>query len=29
MTLEQAVTEILTNFMSGDYFDSHTVINAL
>ncbi|MDR1096321.1 MAG: hypothetical protein LBL31_08015 [Spirochaetaceae bacterium] len=29
MTLEQAVTEILTNFMAGDYFDSHTVIDAL
>jgi hypothetical protein len=29
MTLEQAVAEILTNFMAGDYFDSHTVIDAL
>jgi hypothetical protein len=29
MTLEQAVTEILTNFAVDDYFDSHTVINAL
>jgi hypothetical protein len=29
MTLEQAVMEILTNFIAGDYFDSHTVINAL
>jgi hypothetical protein len=29
MTLEDAIKEILTNFKSGEYFDSHTVINAL
>jgi hypothetical protein len=29
MALEQAIAEILMNFMAGDYFDSHTVINAL
>jgi hypothetical protein len=29
MTLDQAVKEILDNFKSGDYFDSHTVIDAL
>jgi hypothetical protein len=29
MTLDQAITEILANFTAGDYFDSHTVIDAL
>jgi hypothetical protein len=29
MTLEQCVAEILESFAAGDYFDSHTVINAL
>jgi hypothetical protein len=29
MTLEQCVTAILKSFASGDYFDSHTVINTL
>ena len=29
MTLEECIAEILENFVSGDYFDSHTVINAL
>ncbi|GMO40452.1 MAG: hypothetical protein Pg6C_01290 [Treponemataceae bacterium] len=29
MTLDDAVKEILNNFKSGDYFDSHTVIVTL
>jgi hypothetical protein len=29
MTLNDAVKEILDDFKSGDYFDSHTVIDAL
>jgi hypothetical protein len=29
MTLEQSIAEILEGFATGDYFDSHTVINAL
>jgi hypothetical protein len=29
MTLEQSVAEIMENFATGDYFDSHTVIKAL
>jgi len=29
MDLEQCVLEIINNFSSGDYFDSHTVINTL
>jgi hypothetical protein len=29
MTLEQCIEEILGQFASGDYFDSHTVINEL
>jgi hypothetical protein len=29
MTLEQAIMAILADFNTGDYFDSHTVIDAL
>jgi hypothetical protein len=29
MTLEQCVAEIMENFAAGDYFDSHTEIDAL
>jgi hypothetical protein len=29
MTLEECINEIIENFKSGDYFDSHVIINEL
>lgn len=29
MTLEECIEEILSEFTSGDYFDSHTIINEM